>query len=76
MTIEKATIMHISTYNTTTNIKSWCQKVLDLLDLTFAELFCDFVELHGIRFTHFLTLDASPLFLQMREEIIEQFDNW
>ena len=25
------------------NIESWCQKVLDLLDLTFA----DFVELHG-----------------------------
>ena len=29
------------------NIKSWCQKVLDLPDLTFA----DFVELHGTLFS-------------------------
>ena len=34
MTIEKAKQQH--------NIESWCQKVLDLLDLTFADL-----ELHG-----------------------------
>ena len=54
MTIEKATrIMRISMHNTQ-NIKSWCRKVLDLLDLTFA----DFVELHGTFpcFGHFYIL--------------------
>ena len=43
MIIEKATIMHIKKSNKQLNIKSWCQKVLYLLDLMFA----DFVELHG-----------------------------
>ena len=71
MTIEKATITRISMYNTQ-NIKSWCQKVLDLLDLTFAELF----ETLWNYMEHFLTLDASPLFFQMREEIGGQLDNW
>ena len=65
MTIEKATRM---TCNNTQNIKSWYQKVLDLLDLMFAELFVilwNYME-------HFLNLDTSPLFLQIREEIIRQ----
>ena len=43
MTIKKATIMQTLT-NIQTNIKSWCQKVLDLLDLTFAELFKELLE--------------------------------
>ena len=48
MTIEKATTMHNKTnlilkVSEQSSIKSLCQKVLDLLDLTFA----DFVELHG-----------------------------
>ena len=30
--------------NNKTNIESWCQKVLDLLDLTFAELFKELLE--------------------------------
>ena len=38
--------MLFTIYNKKTNIESWCQKVLDLLDLMFAEL-CDFMELHG-----------------------------
>ena len=65
---------------TTHNIESWCQKVLDLLDLTFADL-----ELHGsfgfsiislvcafrmgISPTLQLTFRKFPLFLQMGEEI-------
>ena len=33
---------NVNIYNTTTSIDSWCQIVLDLLDLTFAELFYGF----------------------------------
>ena len=63
---------------TTNNINSWCQKVLDLLDITFADCF----ELHGTfgKFQLFpwfmnisptlqLTFGKFPLFLQTREEI-------
>ena len=56
MTIKKATtIMCISMLFTThtQNIESWCQKVLDLLDLTFAEL---------LGTTWNISLDISPLF--------------
>ena len=57
--------MHFNViHNTHKNIGSWCQKVLDLLDLTFAELL-------GITWN--ISLDTSP-FLQMREEISEQFE--
>ena len=52
------------------NIESWCQKVLDFLDLTFPEQFVilwNYMEL-------FFSLDVSPLFLQTREEISEQFE--
>ena len=43
MTIHKATIITRSR-TTTHNINSWCQIVLDLLDLTFAELFKELLE--------------------------------
>ena len=33
--------------NTQLNINSWCQKVLDLLDLVFAELFSGFMDFHN-----------------------------
>ena len=58
--------MYFNVIHNKTNIESWCQKVLDLLDLTFAEL------LYGITWN--ISLDISPLFLQMREEISEQFE--
>ena len=43
------------------NINSWCQRVLDLLDLTGA--------VYGITWNFPSSLNDSPLFLQMREEI-------
>ena len=48
MTIHKATIITIITraLTTTQNIDSWCQIVLDLLDLMFAELFYGFYKEH------------------------------
>ena len=52
MTIEKAT-------TTTSNIKSWCQKVLDLLDLLLAELsLWNYME-HLGNFDYFLGLCIS-----------------
>ena len=56
MTIKKATNNNVKqtsigvmtkTSIKTINIESWCQTVLDLLDLTFT----DFVELHGTLFS-------------------------
>ena len=64
MTIEKATTI-MRTYWKQPNIKSWCQKVLALLDL----MFLDYLELNGT-----FPWTCSPLFLQMREEISEQFE--
>ena len=81
MTIEKATSTITCLSNATHNIESWCQKVLDLQDLPFADL-----ELHGhiweisiislvcafwmdISPTLQLTFGKFPLFLQTREEI-------
>ena len=48
MTIHKATIITIimQALTTDTNIDSWCQIVLDLLDLMFAELFYGFYKEH------------------------------
>ena len=53
MTIKKATITCILI--STPNIESWCQKVLDLLDFTFADL-----ELHGTLGTAWTELSDLP----------------
>ena len=78
MTIHKADNNNSNIEATTNNIDSWCQKVLDLLDFTFA----DYLDLHGTfgklwLFPWFMNISTAlqltfrkfPLFLQTKEEI-------